>query len=62
MNACTHPRTGRVSTNPQGYTERPHAATSVCDLQECIEEALAWVTRVTFGLPAFHVRDEVTQP
>ena len=56
MNACTHPRTGRVSTNPQGYTERPHAATSVCDLQECIEEALAWVTRVTFGLPAFHMR------
>ena len=54
---CPHPRTGRVTTHPMGYTNGPHAATNVCDLPECIAEAVEWVQRMT-GKPAKHVRDE----
>lgn len=60
MTACFHERTGRVTTHPGGYTNGAHAATGVCNLPECIAEALAWAERMT-GLPAFHVRDEVTR-
>jgi hypothetical protein len=53
---CTHPRTGRVTSHPGVYVEGSHAATSVCDRPECIDEAVAWVERVT-RKPAHHVLD-----
>lgn len=55
---CTHTRTGLVTSRPLGGIEHSYAATPVCDLPECVEEALAWVTRMA-GRPAFHVRDAV---
>jgi len=40
---CTHPRTGVVTTHPEpgSYSTGSHAATNVCDLPECIAEAIA---------------------
>ena len=56
---CSHPRRGRVTSHPVpgSYVEGPHAATNVCDLPECIAEAVAWVTRMTHGLEAHHIPD-----
>jgi len=56
---CTHPRTGIVTSHPEpgSFSMPSHATTYVCDLPECIEEAKAWVTRMTYGKPAFHVLD-----
>lgn len=53
---CTHPRTGIVTSHPNGYVEGRHAATNVCDLPECIAEAIAWVQRMS-GKPAHHLLD-----
>ena len=59
---CQHPRTGIVTSRPLGGIEDSYAATRVCDRSECIAEAMAWVTKTTYGKPAFHVRDEVSAP
>lgn len=57
MNPCTHPRAGLVTSRPLGGIEHSYAATPVCDLPECIDEATKWVARMS-GKPAFHVLDE----
>lgn len=54
---CSHPRTGIVTSHPNGRTDEPHAATNVCELPECLEEAMAWVGRMTHGEPGFYVAD-----
>jgi hypothetical protein len=59
MNACTHARTGVVTSHPVTGSYQPgssHAATNVCDRPECIAEAIAWVERMT-RKPAHHVLD-----
>ena len=53
---CNHPRTGRVTTHPAGYTDGSHAATNVCARPECIAEAIAWGERYS-GKQAHHVPD-----
>lgn len=54
---CGHPRTGIVTTHPNGgYENGSHAATDVCDQPACIAEQIAWAQRYT-GRPAFHVPD-----
>jgi len=54
---CTHPRTGVVtSQRERGRYDGPIAVTPVCDRRECIDEALAWVTRMS-RKPAHHVLD-----
>ena len=58
MTACTHTRTGTVTSRPLGGIEDSHAATRVCNRPECIAEAVAWVERVS-GRKAYHVADEV---
>jgi hypothetical protein len=62
MSACTHPRKGIVTSHRMhGAFETvelgPHAESPVCDLPECIDEAVKWVVRMTSGKPAFHVPD-----
>lgn len=65
MSACTHPRTGVVTSHKprasmfEAVELGAHAQAPVCDLPECIAEALAWVERMT-RKTAHHVRDEVT--
>ena len=54
--ACTHLRTGIVTSRLDDSQNGSHAATSVCDQPECIAEATAWVERMT-GKPAHHVLD-----
>lgn len=53
---CTHKPTGRVESD--GHWGK-NAFAPVCDLQECIDAAKKWVTRVS-GKPAHHVRDEAS--
>lgn len=54
---CPHPRTGVVeSVGDWGK----NAFAPVCSDQACIDDAKAWVKRVT-GKPAKHVRDELEQ-
>jgi hypothetical protein len=54
---CDHPRTGIVTSHPNGYVEGRHAATNVCDQPDCIAEAIAWVERMT-RKPAHHILDQ----
>ena len=57
---CTHPRTGVVTSHPDGnYQGGSHAATDVCDQPECIAEAMKWVKRYA-RRKAYHVPDEVS--
>ena len=58
MTECTHTRTGTVTSHTHGMSDEPHASTRVCDLPECIAEAVEWVTRMSHGKPAHHLRDE----
>lgn len=54
---CTHPRTGVVTSHRgRGRYDGPIAVTPVCDRPECIDEALAWVARMS-RKPAHHVSD-----
>lgn len=57
MAACTHPRTGTVTSHParDRYDGRI-ATTPVCPLPECLAEAFAWVQRMS-GRPAVYVLD-----
>lgn len=52
---CHHARRGIVTTGDYVQGE-PHAAVSVCDRQDCIEDALLWVTTKTSRTARF-VRD-----
>ena len=54
---CNHPTAGTVTSQQHGMSDEPHASTRVCDLPECIEEAMAWVTRMSHGKPAYHLPD-----
>lgn len=54
---CTHPRRGLVTSRPLGGIEDSYAAAPVCERQECIDEAKAFVTRMA-GKPAHHILDE----
>jgi hypothetical protein len=58
VSACTHDRTGIVTTHPVpgSYDNGSHASTNVCDEAECIADAIAWVERYT-RKPAHHVPD-----
>lgn len=51
---CNHKRRGIVTA---GGPKTAHAATNVCDRQECIEDAIEWAEAVT-RLRARHVRDQ----
>ena len=51
---CNHARKGIVTSG--GGPGQAHAATSVCDRDGCIEDALAWAIATT-GLAASHRRD-----
>ena len=53
---CGQPRTGLVTSSPPGGIEACTRA-PVCGLPACVEEASAWVRRVSFGKPAFHTLD-----
>lgn len=62
MTACEHkPKSGMVTSRPLGGIEDSYAATRVCDLPECHQEAFEWVERVS-QRKAHYVADEVTQP
>lgn len=52
---CRHARRGIVTTGDYVQGE-PHAAVNVCDRQDCIEDALLWVTTKTSCTARF-VRD-----
>lgn len=55
---CNHkPYTGLV-TSLSEWSGGHHAEAPVCNDQVCIDDAKAWVKRVT-GKPAKHVRDEM---
>jgi hypothetical protein len=59
--ACTHsPKTGKV-TSQEGHGDGATATTRVCDLPECIAEAITWVERYT-RKHAFHVPDRQVTP
>lgn len=60
MTECSHTRTGVVTSRPLGGIEDSYAATRVCDLPECHQEAFAWVERVSQRTPYF-VADEVSR-
>lgn len=53
--ACTHPKTGVVTSDPTGIREKG-AQSPVCPSPACITDAEAWVRRVS-RKPAFHVPD-----
>jgi hypothetical protein len=64
--ACGHERKGLVTSHRMhGAFETvepgPHAESPVCDLPECIDEAVKWVQRMSHK-PAFHVPDERVTP
>jgi hypothetical protein len=50
---CTHPKTGVVTTQPSGEWEEG-ARAPVCSQPACIDEATAWVQRVS-RKPAYYV-------
>ena len=59
---CKHARKGVVTNQPDEYDqERPHASTAVCDREECIEDAKAWVWAITREA-ATHLRDSDRTP
>lgn len=58
---CGNPSAGLVTSRPLGGIEDYYAASPVCALPACIEEAKKWVSRVTFGKAAFHVPNEGEQ-
>jgi hypothetical protein len=58
---CGATSAGLVMSRPLGGIEDEYAASPVCALPACIEEASKWVTRVTFGKAAFHVPNEGEQ-
>lgn len=60
MTACTHTKSGLVTSRPLGGIEDSYAATRVCDLPECHQEAYEWVERVSQRTP-YYVADEVTR-
>jgi hypothetical protein len=54
---CNHTRYGIVTTHPPGTMPNgAHAATSVCNRDECIEDAKFWV-RTKTGKEAHHIVD-----
>lgn len=54
---CDHARKGRVTSSPRGdYVAGAHAATSVCDRPECIEDAKFWVRAIS-GMEPHHIPD-----
>lgn len=53
---CDHARKGIVTSHPVEYFQGPHAATNVCDREECIEDAKRWV-RYLSGKEAHHIVD-----
>lgn len=56
--ACEHlPRTGTVTSQQHAVSDEQYAATRVCDLPACIQEALDWVERMSHR-PAFHLPDK----
>lgn len=51
---CSHVHKGVV----RNYTdEGSSAVTSVCDLPECIAEAIRWVNRMTLSTSAVYIAD-----
>ena len=60
MTACTHTKSGVVTSRPLGGIEDSYAATRVCDLPECIAEATEFVERYSHKT-AHYVADEVTR-
>lgn len=61
MTACEHkPKSGMVTSRPLGGIEHEYAAAPVCDREECIAAAKAWVSARVHGRPAFYVAGEVT--
>jgi hypothetical protein len=53
---CHHKRRGIVTSGE--YVEgEPHAATNVCDRQDCIDDAILWVNRVILARTAHYVPD-----
>lgn len=50
---CRHARKGRVAA---GDPDGAYASTSVCDREECIEDAKAWAFAVARE-PAIHIPD-----
>lgn len=56
---CGATSAGLVTSRPLVGTDH-FASAPVCALPACVDEALAWVRRVTFGKPAFHVLNEVS--
>lgn len=53
MSPCSHPRTGLVTSRPLGGIEDNYAATFVCDLPECHQEAYEWVERISGRTPYY---------
>ncbi len=54
---CRHARRGYVTNQPGTYDkDRPHALTSVCDRDACIQDAIEWVKAFTREA-AVHVID-----
>lgn len=52
-----HKRAGLMTNQPRGYrADRPHAATIVCERDECQDKARFYVQGVT-GEPAVYVPD-----
>jgi hypothetical protein len=56
---CGATSAGLVTSRPLVGIEDYYASAPVCALPACVDEATKWVTRVTFGKPAFHVLNEV---
>lgn len=54
---CGATSAGLVTSHPLVGIEDYYASAPVCALPACVAEARAWVSRVTFGKPAFHVLD-----
>lgn len=51
---CAHPRTGMVSCSPG---EDNYAQDPVCGDPRCIDEASAWVKRLTGKVPVYVLKE-----
>jgi hypothetical protein len=55
--SCRHKRSGIVTNQPNGYDPTlPHASTTTCDRDGCIQKAIRWVAGET-NMTAYLKRD-----
>lgn len=53
---CRHKRRGIVRSG-EYVKDEPYAATSVCDRQDCIDDAIRWANRIVLARTARYVPD-----